>query len=696
MITAQKKKVFLCAACSCLVAAYQPSGGKRHDVTGVQAQAPALLTPTSGIETQYIDHSVRPQDDFYRYVNGKWLDTTKIPADKERASPSAQVDDAIRGQLKTIIEDAQRTSDADGDRRKIADLYASFMDEHALERLRLKPLDGEFKRIDALENKRDLAGVMGHLDQLWVPVPVSLWLLTDQKDAKHYAVYAHPSGLGIPGRDYYISNDPKLAQVRVAYGVHIGKMLSLSGDHDAAAHAKEILALETRLASAQWNLADAYDPVKTYNRMYIAAFATAAPGYDWQRYFATTGVAEKTDWVVVTQPSYMKAFGQIVRQTPLPVWKAYLRWQLLNTYAPYLSHEFVDEEFAFDATTLRGTVQNKPRWKRGIDVVEEEMGEGLGRLYVEQYFHASSKSRVDAMVKNLVIAFRESIDTLDWMAPETKRKAKEKLDKLHVKIGYPDRWRDYSALQFRKDDLVGNVMRGRSTDYRRNIGKLGSMVDIGEWDMTPQTVDASSNPSLNEITFPAGLMNPPFFDAQADDASNYGAIGGTIGHEISHLFDNGGSQYDSDGTLLGQPGWFTPQDQERFNASTHALVAQYSRFEPLPGFHVNGEQTLPENIADNSGIAIAYKAYRLSLHGKPAPTIDRLTGDQRFFMAWTQKWRAKVRDAETIRLLKSDEHSPRSIRGIAPVMNQAAFHDAFNIKEGDKMYLPPGKRVVIW
>ena len=652
--------------------------------------------PTSGIETQYIDHGVRPQDDFYRYVNGKWLDTTEIPADKERASPSAQVDDAIREHLKTIIEEAQRTFGFAGDRRKIADLYASFMDEQALEQLRLKPLDHEFKRIDALENKQDMAGVMGHLDQLWVPVPVSLWLLTDQKDAKRYAVYAHPSGLGMPSPDYYISNDPKLAQIRAAYVVHIEKTLALSGDKDATAHAKEILALETRLASAQWNLADADDPVKTYNRTDIVGIATAAPGYDWQGYFAATGVAKKTGWVVVTQPSYMKTFGEIVQQTPLTVWKAYLRWQLLETYAPYLSHEFVDEEFAFDATTLRGTVRNKPRWKRGIDVVEEEMGDGLGRLYVERYFPASSRARVDAMVKNLVIAFRESIDTLDWMAPETKRKAKEKLDKLHVNIGYPDRWRDYSGLQVRKDDLVGNVLRGRSFDYRRNIGKLGSAVDIGEWDMTPQTVDASSNPSLNTITFPAGLMNPPFFDARADDASNYGAIGGTIGHEISHLFDNGGSQYDGDGTLLGQPGWFTPRDQERFNARTHALAAQYSAFEPLPGFHVNGEQTLPENIADNSGIAIAYKAYRLSLHDKPAPVIDGLSGDQRFFMAWTQKWRAKVRDAETIRLLKSDEHSPRSIRGIAPVMNQAAFYDAFNIKEGDKMYLPPEKRVVIW
>ena len=382
---------------------------------GGESKEIAPATPTSGIDTQYIDHSVRPQDDFYRYVNGKWLDTTEIPADKERASPSAQVDDAIREHLKTIIEDAQQTVGADDDGRKIADLYTGFMDEQALERLRLKPLDSEFARITALKNKQDMAGLMGHLDQLWVPVPVSLWLLADQKDSRRYAVYAHPDGLGLPSRNYYIENNPKLTQVRTAYVVHIQKMLALSGDKDATQHAREILALETRLAMAQWNLVDADDPVKTYNRTDIATLGTVAPGYDWQDYFTSTGVAPKTDWVVLTEPSYMKAFAEIVQQTPLPVWKTYLRWHLLSAYAPYLSREFVDEEFAFDATTLRGTTQNKPRWKRAIDAVEEAMGEGLGRLYVERYFPRSSKVRVDAMVKNLIAASaRTSTRSIGW------------------------------------------------------------------------------------------------------------------------------------------------------------------------------------------------------------------------------------------------------------------------------------------
>jgi putative endopeptidase len=665
----------------------------RAAVTASTVAAPA---PTSGIETRYIDHSVRPQDDFYRYVNGGWLDATEIPADMERASPSAQVDDAIREHLKTIVEQAQQSPGTDADRRKIGDFYASFMDEQALEALRLKPLKSQFALIDALKDKRGMAGLMGRLEQSWIEVPVSIGVLPDQKDAKTYAAYANPAGLGMPSRDYYLSNDPKLAQVRAAYAQHVERMLGIAGDKDAARHAKEILALETRMASAQWSIADADDPVRTYNKVDIAALASAAPGYDWSAFFTAAGVADKSRWVIVSEPSYMKEFGRIVEQTPLPVWRTYLRWQVLNTYAPFLSHDFVAEAFAFDSTTLRGTTQDKPRWKRGIDVVEEAMGEGLGRLYVKQYVPPAAKKRLEAMAANIVDAFHQEIDTRDWMAPETKRRAQQKLAKLRVKIGYPDRWRDYSKLRIVRGDLIGNVMRARSFEYHRNVDKLGTRVDPDEWGMTPQTVDAYADASLNQITFAAGLMNPPFFDAQADDASNYGAIGGTMGHEISHLFDNGGSQYDGDGTLLGQPGWFTVQDQQRFNARTHALVVQYSAFEPLPRYHVNGEQTLPENIADNSGLAIAYKAYHLSLHGKPAPVIDGLTGDQRFFMAWTQKWRAKVRDAETIRLLKSDEHSPRSIRGIAPLRNLAAFYDAFDIKRGDKMYLPPEQRVSIW
>lgn len=689
--TARARLVACVFSSLCLVGMATVSSGAAGTESTVVAPA-----PISGIETRYIDHSVRSQDDFYRYVNGGWLDATQIPADKERASPSAQVDDAIREHLKTIVEDARQSPGADADRRKIGKLYASFMDEQVLELLRLKPLEAEFTLIDGLKDKHAMARFMGRLEQSWVTVPVSLYVLSDQKDAKTYAAYAHPAGLGMPNRDYYVSSDPKLTQMRAVYTLHIERMLGLAGERDAARHAREILALETRLAIAQWNIADADDPVRTYNKVDIAALSSTAPGFDWSAYFNATGVAAKTSWVIVAEPSYMKEFGKIVEQTPLPAWKTYLRWQVLKADARFLSHDFVTEAFAFDSTTLRGTIQDKPRWKRGIELVEEAMGEDLGRLYVERYVPPDAKKRVEAMTTNVVEAFREEIDTLDWMAPETKRRAQEKLAKLRVKIGYPDHWRDYSKLKITKDDLIGNVMRARSFEYYRNIDKLGTRVDPDEWGMTPQTVDAYADASLNQITFAAGLMNPPFFDAQADDASNYGAIGGTMGHEISHLFDNGGSQYDGDGTLLGQPGWFTAQDQQRFNARTHALVVQYSAFEPLPGYHVNGEQTLPENIADTSGLAIAYKAYHLSLRGKPAKTIDGLTGDQRFFMAWTQKWRAKVRDAETIRLLKSDEHSPRSIRGIAPLRNLNAFYNAFDIKPGDKMYLPPEQRVSIW
>ncbi len=417
---------------------------------------------------------------------------------------------------------------------------------------------------------------------------------------------------------------------------------------------------------------------------------------DWASYLAGSESAGHVPQFVVNEPDYCKAVAHLVASVPVSTWKAYFRYHLLSAYAPYLTRAFVDEKLAFDSGQLRGIKENTPRWRRGVDLVEESMGEALGRLYVARYVSPQAKARVAAMVQNFVTAFSEDIDSLSWMGAETKRRAKEKLVTLHAKVGYPDHWRDYSSLQMVAGDLFGNVQRARAWEYRRNIAKLGRAVDRDEWYMTPQTPDAYEWLPQNEIVIGAAMLQPPFFDAEADDAVNYGAIGGTIGHEMSHGFDNIGSQYDAQGVLLKKPGWFTPEDLQRFEALTRALVAQYSAFEPVPGYHVNGEQTLSENIADVAGAAIAYRAYHLSLGGRPAPIIDGLTGDQRFFIGWAQKRRGNYRRQELIRIIASNEHSPPAIRAMAPLMNLDAFYPTFDIKPNDRMYLAPEKRVRIW
>jgi predicted metalloendopeptidase len=400
--------------------------------------------------------------------------------------------------------------------------------------------------------------------------------------------------------------------------------------------------------------------------------------------------------VIVRQPSYIAAFNEIVTATPLPVWKAYFRWHLLSDSAPFLSRELVDEHFAFYDTTLRGIEQNELRWKRGVHLVENSMGEALGRIYIAKYFPPEAKARMDELVKNVRAAYQADIETLQWMGPATRQKAEEKLSKFTTKIAYPRVWRDYSALHIAKGDLLGNVWRASTFEYQRNIHKLGKPVDKNEWGMTPQTVNAYYSPERNEIVFPAAILRPPFFDPKADDAANYGGIGAVIGHEISHGFDDHGSQYDGDGRLLDAPGWFTQGDLELFKAKTHALVEQYAAYTPVAGFHLNGELTLGENIGDNSGLAIAYKAYQLSLNGKPAPIIDGLTGDQRFYMSWAQVWRGSTRESELLNRIKTDPHSPTNGRGSQPERNQPSFYDAFGIKPGDKMYLAPDQRVTLW
>ena len=670
------------------------------------APAPAAAAPvaSSGIEFP-VDTATRAQDDFYRYVNGKWLASTEIPADKPAYSVFSKLADDSQANLRTIIEDAAKAdpSTVDVDQRKVGDFYASFLDEQTIDAAGTKPLDATFARIDAAKNGTDIAVLMAELGRsLTQPgtfgpaptLPFNIIVHQDNKDATKYIADLQQSGLGLPDRDYYIKDDDaKLKGIRTEYLAFLEKIFSMSGDKQAAATAKNVLALETALADAQWTKVDLRDPIKGYNKTEIANLATIAPGFDWDAYLAAAGIKGKVDVVNLGQPSYITAVAKLVKETPLPTWKAYLRWKALRDAAPNLSKDFVDTSFAFFGTTLRGVPQNQPRWKLGVNTVQQGMGDALGKLYVAKHFPAASKQRADELVKNFLAAFKQGIETLDWMSADTKREAQGKLAKFMPKIGYPDKWRDYTALEIAKGDLFGNVMRANAFEYQRNLDKLGQPVDRAEWGMTPQTINAYYNPELNEIVFPAAILQPPFFNPDADDAANYGAIGMVIGHEISHGFDDQGAQYDGDGNLRD---WWTKEDHEKFAAKTKALAAEYDRFEPVPGYHINGNLTLGENIADNSGMAVAYKAYQIALGGKPAPVIDGFTGDQRFFMGFAQAWRAKFRDNYAIELVKSDPHSIPVDRVLGTVVNQPAFYPAFDIKEGDKMYVAPEQRIIIW
>jgi predicted metalloendopeptidase len=664
-------------------------------------QAPPLRAPApqpalrSGIDLQYVDSAVRAQDDTYEYLNGKWLRTFQLPPDKGSVGSFTALEDATEEQLRGIVEglDQTATQDADPDAKKLADLYASFMNEEQIEALGLQPLQGEFAAIDAIKDMNAISTTIAHMNAIGAGAPYGLGIYLDARNSTQYAVLLFQSGLGLPDRDYYLKDDAKLKDARASYRTHIEKMLSMAGDAKAAASAAAILNLETSLAKIQWTRVEERDPIKTYNKTAVSELSALMPGYDWPRYVRSAGIEGKVDAVIVSEPSYFKALAKVMSGTPLPVWKAYFKWRVLSASAPYLSKAFVDERFAFTGGVLRGVPQNQPRWKRGVALLDGSIGEALGKLYVAKYFPPQNKARMQALVRNLLEAYRRDIDTLDWMSAETKVGAQAKLAKMSPKIGYPDHWRDYGALKISRDDLRGNVVRATEFEYRRNLAKLGGPVDRGEWRMRPQTVNAYYNATSNEITFPAAILQPPFFDAAADDAANYGGIGAVIGHEMSHGFDDRGSQFDADGNLHD---WFTKADHDKFAEKTKALIAQYNAYEPVPDYHVNGALTLGENIGDNSGLAIAYKAYRISLAGHEAPVIDGFSGDQRLYLGWVQVWRGKVREAEAIQRIKTDPHSPPAVRGTAPLRNQEGFYAAFGLHEGDKMYLPPEQRVNIW
>ncbi len=658
------------------------------------ANEPAKATKhTSGIELANFDKSVRPQDDFYRYVVGSWLKTTKIPADKADYGAFAKLADDSEMRLRGIVEESagkvQKTPGSD--EQKVGDLYASFMDEKKLDELGLKPLEAELSRIDAIQTKEQIASLMAHLGRINVRNPIGAYVNQDDKNPSQYIVYLFQSGLGLPDRDYYLLNDKKFSEIRKQYADHVEKMMALAGDKTATQDAKAIIELETAIARKQWTRVESRDADKTYNKYEIAKLKTISPAFDWDTYIKDSGITSPA--VIVAQPSAFAGFAEQLLRTPIPVWKSYFKWHFISSYAQYLSKPFVDEDFAFYGQTLEGIKENRPRWKRAVEAEENSVGEVLGKIYVAKYFSPEAKGRMEALVKNLLKAYEQSIQSLDWMSEETKKQALAKLAKFTPKIGYPNKWRDYSALSISRDDLVGNIMRAAEFGTNYELGKLGKPIDRGEWHMTPQTVNAYYNANMNEIVFPAAILQPPFFNMDADDAVNYGAIGAVIGHEIGHGFDDQGSKYDGDGMLKS---WWTEQDRKKFEERTKALIEQYNQYEPIKGYKVNGALTIGENIGDLGGAGIAYKAYQIALNGQQPPVMDGFTSDQRFFIGFAQVWSSLRSDEFALELLKADPHSPPEFRLKGVVVNIPQFYTAFDVKSGDGMFLAPEKRVKIW
>ncbi len=648
---------------------------------------------SSGLDTAGFNRAIAPQDDLFEHVNGTWLKTTEIPADKSNYGMFMKLEDEAQANIKTIIEELAAAKSPDGsNEQKIADFYASFLDEKRADELGISPLVADLERIRALASLDDVVAEIGRQQRFSLSPVLGRAVSQDARKATEYILYLNQAGLGLPDRDYYLKDDPKMTAVRNEYVVYIEKLFALAGRTDGAEAAKKIYELEKSFAEAQWTRVESRDREKTYNKHDAAQLATLAPKIAWPRFFEGMGMPVPAA-VIVRQPSYFEAVSKQMETIPLDTWKIYLEWSLLNGAAPLLSKNFVDTHFAFYGTVVSGTKENEPRWKRGIRALDFSLGEAIGQIYVARHFREDAKARMEILVTNLRRAFDSGIDGLTWMSAETKVQAKEKLGKFNWKIGYPEKWRDYSALEVKPGDLLGNMMRARTFDHQRNLAKLGKPIDRGEWFMTPQTVNASYSSTMNEIVFPAAILQSPFFDPNADDAANYGAIGAVIGHEISHGFDDQGRKSDGDGNLRD---WWTKDDTEQFKSRSSKMVSQYSSFEPLAGKKVNGELTLGENIGDLGGLTIAYRAYQLSLEGKDAPVIDGFTGPQRFFLGWAQIWRRKYRDEELTRRLMVDSHSPSEYRVLGVVSNMPEFYQAFDVKEGHKLWRPEEERVKIW
>jgi predicted metalloendopeptidase len=661
-------------------------------VVTTAAQAPKI----PGIDASGMDTSVRPQDDFFRYVNGKWVDNTPIPADQSTYGTFAILRDRAQEAVRGIIEAEGRTQAAPGTiSQKVGDLYKSYMDEARIESAGVTPLNGELAAIASIKESRELPAAFAHAGRIGVRLPFSVNVGVDQRNSETTLVQIGQSGLGMPNRDYYLRTDGKFPDTRKAYTTYIARLFALANQPDPEGAAARIISLETRIAELQWDNARNRDRDATYNKMGVSALQASTPHFDWQAYFAAlpAGAKDKVNDVVVRQPDYMKAIDAVLAATPVETWKEYLKFGLISAYASELSTPFAESQFEFTGKVIGGRQQQPPRWKRAVTEVEQSLGEPVGKLYIEKYFKPEAKARMDALIRNLLAAFKVGIDELDWMTPATKKQAQEKLAKYHLKIAYPDQWRDFSALEVKAGDNVGNQMRLRAFQNDDSWARLGKPPEKWRWGFTPQTVNASYSATNNEITFPAGILQPPFFDMEADDAINYGAIGAVIGHEVSHGFDDQGRKSDGDGNLRD---WWTPEDAKKFDERAAKLGAQYESYTPLPGMKINGKQTMGENIGDLSGIAVALRAYHISLNGKPAPIVGGFTGDQRFFLGYAQIWRFKSRDEALRNQLLTDAHSPGYYRAFVPLTNIDAFYAAFNLKPGDKLYRAPEDRVKIW
>jgi putative endopeptidase len=656
----------------------------------------------SGIDLSYVDTNARPQDDLFGHVNGRWLAEYDMPADRATDGAFRHLFDRAEEQVRDLIIEASESGAAQGsDQQRIGDLYGSFLDEEAVERRGLEPLHEELATIDGAADAPALAAVVGALQRTGVGGGIGMYVDTDSKDSTRYLVHFSQSGIGLPDESYY--RDEQHAKVLAAYPGHIARMFGLvyrgERPEDLAAHAEtaaRIVALETKLAAAHWDVVKRRDADLTYNLRTFAELQAEGAGFDWTRWVTALGsTPEALAELVVRQPDYLTAFAALWNGEDLADWKRWARWRLIRARAPWLTDDLVAADFDFYGRLLTGAEQIRDRWKRGVSLVESLMGDAVGKLYVQRHFPPDAKARVDALVDNLQEAYRISIGDLDWMTPQTRQRALTKLSKFTAKVGYPTKWRDYSKLVIDRDDLYGNYQRGYAVNHDRELAKLGGPVDRDEWFMTPQTVNAYYNPGMNEIVFPAAILQPPFFDTEADDAANYGGIGAVIGHEIGHGFDDQGAKYDGDGNLVD---WWTDDDRTEFGARTKALVEQYDAYTPrgLDDHHVNGAFTVGENIGDLGGLSIALLAYQLSLNGQPAPVIDGLTGVQRVFYGWAQVWRTKSRDAEAIRRLAVDPHSPPEFRCNGVIRNVDAFYDAFNVAEDDELFLEPQRRVRIW
>ena len=645
-----------------------------------------------GIDPDTFDPQIRPQDDLFRHVNGPWLRTVEIPADRATAGAFMTLFDAAEAKVRQIVEACRDDAAADGERRKIGDLYASFMDEERVESLGVGPIEADLARIDDITDISAFVRVLGSLERRGIGSVFGIFIAPDRGQPDRYISHLSQSGIGLPDESYY--RDDAFAPVREAYVAHVESMLTLAGFDEAPARAERVMDLETRIASHHWDRVACRDTQKTYNLLDRSAVQALVPAFDLMIWadaadLPDTALAE----VVVAQPSFLQGLAELLVPADLEAWRDWLRWHLVHAAAPYLSSSFVDENFEFYGRTLSGTDELRPRWKRGVGFVESSMGEAVGKIYVASEFPPAAKARMSELIDNLLAAYRDSITALPWMSDATKARALEKLAQFAPKIGHPDEFKDYSALATDRDDLVGNARRAWSVTMDRELDKLGKPIDRGEWYMTPQTVNAYYNPTMNEIVFPAAILQPPFFDPHVDDAVNYGAIGAVIGHEIGHGFDDQGSQYDGTGQLNN---WWTEDDRAAFEALAAVLIAQYDALTPdgADGQKVNGALTIGENIGDLGGLGIAYKAFRLS---SPAPnSIDEMSPDQRFFLSWAQAWQAKVRPAEVVRRLTVDPHSPPEFRCNQVVRNIDAFYDAFGVTPDHALWLDPAERVTIW